>query len=115
MVDFITKLLLVARKDAILVVYDRLLKIIYFVVTIEGKLAEGLARLFKDNMCKLYGLLKSIVLDRRPQFVAEMLKELNNMLGIEIKLLTSFHPQIDSQTERINQKLEQYLRFFIDY
>ena len=44
-----------------------------------------------------------------------MTKELNKILGIETKLSTSFHPQTYSQTERINQELEQYLQFFIDY
>jgi len=55
------------------------------------------------------------MLDRRPQFAAEMIKELNNMLEIETKLSTSFHPQIDEQTEYMNQKLKQYLQFFIDH
>jgi len=41
-VDFITKLLLVARKYAILVVCNRLFKIIHFMVTTEGTLVEGL-------------------------------------------------------------------------
>ena len=50
MVNFITKLLLVAGKDAILVVCDRLLKIAYFVATMEETTAEGLVRLFKDNV-----------------------------------------------------------------
>ena len=50
LVDFITKLLIVAGKDAILVVCDRLSKITHFVVTTEGMLAEGLARLFRDNV-----------------------------------------------------------------
>jgi len=45
----------------------------------------------------------------------ELTKELNQMLGIETKLLTTFHPQTDGQIERMNQKLEQYLRFFIDH
>ena len=49
-VDFITKLLLVARKDAILVVCNRLSKITHFVAITEGTIAEGLARLFRDNM-----------------------------------------------------------------
>jgi len=63
-VDFITKLLLVAKKDAILVVCDKLSKITYFVATIKGILAEGLARLFRDNIWKLYRLPESIMLNK---------------------------------------------------
>jgi len=113
--DFITKLPLVARKDVILVVCNRLFKMIYFVVTTEETSAEELMRLFRDNVWKLHGLPESIVLDRELQFAAEMTKKLNSMLGIEMKLLTAFHPQTNGQIERMNQELEQYLRFFIDH
>ena len=50
MVDFITKLPLVARKDMILMICNRLSRITYFVATIEETLAEELTRLFRDNM-----------------------------------------------------------------
>ena len=50
MVDFITKLLLVARKDTILVVCDRLSKMTHFMATTEEMLVEGLVRLFRDNV-----------------------------------------------------------------
>ena len=115
MVYFITKLPLVAGKDAILVVYDRLSKMTHFVMTTERMTAERLVRLFRDNIQKLHGLPKSVVSDRGPQFVAELTKKQNRMLGIEIELLTAFHPQTDGQTEQMNQELEQYLRFFIDH
>jgi len=49
-VNFITKLSVVVGKDAILVVYDRLLKMTYFVATTEGTSVEGLARLFWNNV-----------------------------------------------------------------
>ena len=52
--------------------------------------------------------------DRGPQFVAELTKELNRMLGIKMKLSTAFYPQTNGQTERMNQELEQYLWFFIE-
>jgi len=66
MVDFIIKLPVVAGKDATLVVYNRLSKMAHFVATTEGTSAEGLVRLFRDNVWKLYGLPESIVSDRRP-------------------------------------------------
>jgi len=95
MVDFITKLLLVAGKDAILVVYNWLSKMAHFMATTEETSAESLARLFRDNLWKLYRLPESIISDREPYFVAELTKELNKILGIETRLSTAFHPQTD--------------------
>ena len=101
-VDFITKLPVVAGKDAILVICDRLSKMTHFVATTEGTMAERLARLFRDNVWRLYSLPQSVVSDRGPQFAAELTKELNRMLGIQTKLSTAFHPQTDGQTECMN-------------
>jgi len=113
--DFITKLPLAQGYDAILVVCDRFSKITHFIATTEKTSAEGLTKLFRDQVWKLHGLSESIVSDRRVQFAAGMMKELNNLLGIQTKLLTAYHPQMDGQTERVNQELEQYLRVFIDH
>jgi len=115
LVDFITKLPLVQGYNSILVVVDRLTKMVHFIPTTEKTSAKGLARLFRDNMWKLHGLPKSVISDRGPQFAAGLMRELNKMLGIESKMSTVFYSQIDGQTERINQELEQYLRMFIDY
>ena len=49
-VDFIMKLPLVAKKNAILVVYNRLSKMAYFIAITEGILAKELVQLFRDNM-----------------------------------------------------------------
>jgi len=109
------KLPVVVGKDTILVVCDRLSKMTYFVATTEGMTVKRLARLFRDNIWRLHRLSESVVLDRSPQFTAELTKELNKMLGIEMKLSIAFHPFMDGQMERMNQELEQYIRFFIDY
>jgi len=55
-------------------------------------LAEGLARLFRNNVWKLHGLPESIISDRGPQFAAGLMRELNRILGIESKLSTMFYP-----------------------
>ena len=115
LVDFITKLPLAQGYNAILVVVDQLTKIVHFIPTTEKTMAEGLAKLFRDNMWKLYGLPKSIISDRGPQFMAGLMKKLNQILGIKSKMSTAFYPQTDGQMERVNQELEQYLRMFIDH
>ena len=75
--DFVTKLPLAQEYDSILVVCDRMTKMAHFMSTMERTLAEGVARLFQDNVWKLHGLPESIIMDRRAQFAAEMMRELN--------------------------------------
>ena len=101
--------------NLILVVCDKFLKMSHFVITIEKITAEGLARLFRDYVWKLHGLLESVVSDRGPQFVAELIRELNKMLGIETKLSTAYHLQTNRQMERTNQELKQYLRMYVNH
>jgi len=87
----------------------------YFVTATEGISAEGLARLFRNNVWKLHRLPESVVSDRGSQFAVELTKELNKMLETETRLSIVFHPQTNGQMERMNQELEQYLRFFVDH
>jgi len=62
--DFITKLPIAQEYDSILVVVDRLMKMVHFIPTTEKMSAEGLARLFRDNVWKLHRIPESIVSDR---------------------------------------------------
>jgi len=71
----------------------------HFVATTEGISAEGLARLFRDNMWKLHRFPESVISNRGPQFAVELTKKLNRMLGIEMRLSTAFHSQTDRQIE----------------
>jgi len=43
-----------------------------------------------------------VILDQEPQFVVESIKKFNRMLGIKIKLLTLFYPQMDGQIKYMN-------------
>ena len=115
LVDFITKLPMSKSHDSILVVCDRFSKMFHFVVTTEKTTVEGLVRLFRDYVWKLHGLSESVISDRGPQFAAGLMRELNKMLGIETKLSTAYHLEIDGQTERTNQELEQYLRMYVNH
>ena len=60
------KLPLIAEKDVILVVCDRLSNIAHFVTIMEETSAEELVRLLRDNVWKLHELPESIISDRSP-------------------------------------------------
>ena len=80
--DFVVKLPEAQGYDAILVVCDRMSKMVHIIPTTEATSAQGLAMLYRDNVWKLHGLPELIILDRGPQFAAQMTKELNAMLRI---------------------------------
>jgi hypothetical protein len=49
------------------------------------------------------------------QFAFEFWRHVWERLGIEQKLSTAFHPQLDGQMEQMNAIIEQYLRTFVNY
>lgn len=56
---------------------------------------------------------ETIVSDRDPRFMGRFWTEVFKLLGSELHFSTSFHPQTDGQTERVNALLEEYLRHFV--
>ena len=76
--------------------------------------AEGAARLFLHQVWKLHGLLKYVISDYGPQFVARFTQELYRLLGIKLASSMVWHPQTDRQTKHVNQKLDQYLWLFVN-
>ena len=74
----------------------------------------GNARLFRDHVWRNHGIPEGIISDRGSQFVSELTQNLSNLLGIKIQSSTSFHPQTDGQTERVNQEIEAFLRIFVN-
>jgi len=56
---------------------------------------------------------KELVSDRDPRFTSEVWKGFCETLGIQHAKSTSFHPQSDGQTERMNRILEDYLRRYV--
>lgn len=77
--------------------------------------AHGLAKLFVKHVFRLHGLPESITSDRGTQFVNRFWKRLCACLGIASKLSTSYHPETDGQTERLNAVMEQYLRMYVSH
>jgi hypothetical protein len=63
-----------------------------------------------DHIVRLHGIPKTIIFDRGTQFVARFWEQLHECLGTKLIRSSSYHPQTDGETERINQILEDMLR-----
>ena len=74
-----------------------------------------MVQLLYDKVYLLYGLLLQIILDRGVQYLAKLFQEWCKILGIESTMLIVYHPQTDRQMEYVNQALEQYLRYYVNY
>jgi hypothetical protein len=112
--DFIEPLPTSDGYDSILVIVDRLTKWSIFIPTTTRLNSPKLAQLIIDHVISQHGVPVSIVSDRGSKFTSRFWRYVTAKLGIELRLSTAFHPQTDGQTERVNQVLEQYLRFFSD-
>jgi len=113
-VDFVVKLPLSSRHDTVMTVVDSVSKRAHFIPTYTTVTVEGTARLFLHQVWKLHGLLKCVIADCGPQFVACFTKELYRLLGIKLASSTAWHPQTNGQTECVNQELDQYLQLFVN-
>jgi IS30 family transposase len=111
--DFITCLPLSEGCTIIMVVVDRFTKYAIFVPAPKDLTAEHTAKLFMKHVAKYWGLPQSIVCDRDSRFTSRFWKELFALMGSEIHMSTSMHPQTDGQTERANHLLEIYLRHYV--
>jgi hypothetical protein len=119
--DFVVKLPLLRELwigheyDLILVITDRLMKYVYMVLYNELSTAETLSQVFLRTIIANYGMLKEIILDRDKLFTLKFWTTLMALLGSKRKLSLTFHPQIDEQIKRVNQTMEAYLRYYVNY
>ncbi|CAI7733187.1 unnamed protein product [Closterium sp. NIES-53] len=109
--DFIMDLPRTSRSyNAILVVVDRLSKMTHFIPTHTTVTAPETARLFFDHIVRLHGLPSAIISDRDPRFLSNFWQSLFKLHGTRLKFSTTYHPEMDGQTERMNRTLEDALR-----
>ena len=110
--DFIVGLPKDQGHSAILVVIDSLTKLAHFIPCRNLPTAGQLAQILLTQVVRLHGLPEVILSDRGPQFTARFWQVWCKALGIASNTSTSFHPQTDGQTERLNQTLKQFLRCY---
>ena len=97
-------------RDIIMVIVDRFTKYGHFIILAHPFTAQDVVKSFLDHVYKFHGLPATILTDMDKVFTSLFWKELFKHLGVKLLLSTTYHPQMDGQTERVNQCLETYLR-----
>ena len=112
--DFISNLpeSMASGYTGILVIVDRLTKIAIYLPCRKDNNSPELAQMFFEHVICKRSLPDNITTNRGKEFNSRFSDRVCSHLSINHRLSTAFHPQTDSQTERQNQTMEQYLRAF---
>jgi hypothetical protein len=108
--DFIGPFPEVNGLNYLWVVICRLTSMTHLIPVHTSVTAKGLSWKYLREIVRLHGLPSTIVSDRDPKFTSKWWRELHRMIGTQLLMSTSFHPQTDGQTERMNRSIGQILR-----
>jgi hypothetical protein len=109
--DFIVGLPNTSQKhDSIWVIIDRLTKAAHFLPVHTTYTAKKYAEVYLDQIIRLHGVPKTIISNRGAQFIARFWEQLQSSLETKLIRSSTYHPQTDGQTERVNQILQDMLR-----
>ena len=110
MMDFLTHFPRTSQgHDEVWVIMDWLTKSVQFLAVQMTFTLEEFYRLYIQDIFRLHGVLVSIVSDRDPRFTARFWESFQRTMGTQLMLNTPFHPQMDTQSERTIQMLEDML------
>ena len=118
--DFVTGLPLSSdwkgdSYDSILVIVNRLTKMVHYKPVKVIIDASGLAKVIIDVIVWHHGLPNLIVIDKGQVFISKFWSLLCYFFGVKRRLSTTFHPQIDNQTKWQNSTIEAYSRVFVNF
>ena len=101
------------QHDSIMVVVDKLTKAAHFILVKSTHKTDDIAKIFMKDIFKLHGFPKAIVSNRDVKFSSNFWKGLFADLGTKLNFSTTYHPQADGKTERVNQVLEDMLHMYV--
>jgi hypothetical protein len=112
--DFITGLPRTSKQhDSIMVVVDKLTKAAHFIPLKTTHRAADVADIFLKEVARLHGIPKTIVSDRDPKFTLNFWRGLFKGFRTNLNFSTTYHPESDGQTERVNRVIEDMLRMYV--
>jgi len=96
-----------------MVVIDKLSKSSHFIPVKSTFKAINIAKIFMKEIFRLHGIPKMVISDRDVKFTSAFWKELFAGLNTNLNFSTIYYPQMDGQTERTNQIIEDMLCMYV--
>ena len=101
-------------NTGVLVFVDPLSKMVHLAPCKASIDARGTAILFLEHVFRHHGLPKRIISDRDPRFTAQFWQSLFEVLGTQLSMSTTDHPETDGQSERVIRVVEDIIRSLCD-
>ena len=101
--------------DCIVAFTDRLTKRAYISPCHKSSSARDLATIFMQTVFRQQGMPRVILSDNGPQFVSEFWKQIFTLLGADIRLTSTYHPQSNGGQEKFNKTLIEALRTYVSH
>ena len=101
------------RHDSIFVVVDTLTKSAHFILVKTTYQAHEIAKVFSNEIVRLHGVPRRTISNRRSVFTGRFWTSFQEALGTQLNFSTTYHPETDGQTERVNKLLEYMLRMYV--
>jgi transposase InsO family protein len=101
------------RHNAIFVIVYKLTKIAHFILVRDTYNITDVAHVFLSEVIRLHKIPKKIISDRDSTFTSRFWTSLQSALGTQLNLSTTYHPETNGKTERVNQVMEDMLRMYV--
>lgn len=96
----------------VLVCVDHLTK--YAEITaLPDQKAETVARAFVETVVLRHGVPRQLLTDQGSNFVSRLMKDVYNLLGIDKRQTTPYHPACNGAVERLNQTASKLLSHYV--
>ena len=94
-------------------VIDKLLNPTHFIPVKSTYKIVNIADIFLEEIFRLHGIPKAIILDRDVKFTENFWRYLFSGLETQLNFSTAYYPHIDGQIERVNQIVEDMLQMYV--
>jgi hypothetical protein len=99
-------------NDCVFVVVDHFSKMVILAACKKSITMEATAKLFFERVWVHFGIPQTIISDRDSQFLNTFWSSLWSLLDTKLTKSTAFHPQMDGQTEVVNQMIVHILHMY---